>query len=231
MSFIDLVYPKQCVGCRKKGRFFCHKCIKLVRLRENLVCPECNRRSIGGVVHYGCRQEFSLDGLVSLFSYRGMVRLGVQELKYRMIKEIEKEFVGIFSAAIKEKIKSGQARELVKFLKSRPVIVPVPLYWRRENWRGFNQAEVVVKMLTRGFSLKMIEDWIVRVRKTKSQMRLSKGERRENVKGVFRVKDNRKIENVLLVDDVWTTGATMRAVGEVLKKAGVKQVWGLTLAR
>lgn len=210
-----------------------------MEIKRDWVCPECNGKSIGGMVHLNCKEKYSLDGLVSLLSYRGLVRMGVKELKYRMIKEIEKDMSSIFAMSIKERIKTNQAQGLVDFLKSRPVVVPMPLYWRRENWRGFNQAEVVAKMLERGFSLELVSDWLVRVRETKEQMRLSKSERVSNVRGVFSVKNkyldgqerNLTYKRVLLVDDVWTTGSTMREAGRVLKKAGVEQVWGLTLAR
>ena len=231
MSLLDLIYPKQCVGCQKRGRYFCVECLRSVRLRRDLICPECNKQAIGGRVHLGCKKIDSLSGLVSLLSYKGMVRRGVHELKYKLVKDIEEELISLFLLIIKSKLKTKQVEEFLEFLKKRPVVVSMPLHWRRENWRGFNQAGMVTEMMVDGLGLERVEDWLEKTRATKAQMRLSKDKRDENVRGVFRVKGGGKYKRVLLVDDVWTTGATMRAAGRILKQAGVKEVWGLTLAR
>ncbi len=231
MSLLGLVYPKQCVGCEKRGRYFCYTCLKSVKLRKDYICPECNKWSLGGRVHLGCKKLDSLEGLVSLLSYKGLVRRGVHGLKYQLVKEMEDELVGIFMETIKQQLKNRQAGELVRFLKTRPVVVAMPLHWRRENWRGFNQAEMVTKMVVDGLGLELLENWLVKVRSSKAQMKLKKDKREENVRGVFQVRGEKKVKRALLVDDVWTTGATMRAASRVLKRAGVKQVWGLTLAR
>lgn len=231
MSLLDLIYPKQCVGCQKRGRYFCFECLRSVRLREDLICPECNKRSIGGMVHLGCKRPDSLDGLVSLLSYKSLVRRGVQALKYRLVKDMEEEMMVMLFELLNKSLKARQLRGLVDFLKKRPVVVPMPLHWRRENWRGFNQAEIVARVLSERLGLELVCDWLVKTRPTKVQMKLKKEKREENVKGVFKVRRVEKIKRALLVDDVWTTGATMRAATKVLKQAGVNQVWGMTLAR
>jgi len=204
--------------------------LRQVRLSEDYVCPECNKLSVGGRVHLRCERPDSLEGLISLLSYKAMVRRGVHVLKYQLVKDMEEELVRIFLLRINKKLKTNQLKELVEFLRLRPVVVAMPLHWRRENWRGFNQAKMVAEMVSEGLGLKMVSDWLVKVRATKAQMRLKKDKREENVKGVFRAR-RRDFKKVLLVDDIWTTGATMRVACRTLKQAGVKQVWGLSLAR
>jgi len=219
------------VGCGRQGRYFCWECLKAVRLRGDWMCPRCNRAAVGGRVHLGCQQRYGLDGLVSLLSYKGMVRLGVQELKYELVRDIEREFLRILAVGMKEKLKDRQGKEWKRFLKKRPVVVGVPLHWRRENWRGFNQAEMVGRWVGEGLGLERAR-WLERKRATRPQVGLKGVSRGENVRWAFRVKRLGELpRRVLLVDDVWTTGATMRAGSQALKRAGVREVWGLSLAR
>jgi len=231
VGIVDLIYPKKCVGCQRKGRYFCWECLRQVRLKTGWICSECNRIGVRGAVHLGCKRKYSLDGLVSLLSYKGLVRLGIHRLKYDFLKDVETELLEILGESLKIKLKDKREVGLINFLKKKPIVVPVPLYWRRENWRGFNQAEIVGKMLVNLLGLEM-KKILVRRRLTSPQIKLDKKAREKNVKRVFEIERGILVpERVLLVDDVWTTGATMRAGGRSLKKAGVKEVWGLSLAR
>lgn len=120
-----------------------------------------------------------------------------------------------------------------RFLLNRPTIVPVPLYWIRKLTRGYNQAEILGERLA--FALRLpYTNLLKRSKMTKAQFGLKKDEREQNVEHAFTLKEPNKtipITSVILIDDVWTTGATMRACTKVLKKAGVKEVWALTIAR
>ena len=201
-------------------------------MRQKGVCPECGRESWGGEVHLGCRKRYGLDGLVSLLSYQGLVRAGVYNLKYRLVRDLEPELREMVIAGIGEIVVKRQGRKLRRFLRQRPGVVAVPLYWRRRNWRGFNQAEVVARMVAGSLGLELLTGMMERRRQTQVQAKLGQKERRENVRQAFKVKEREAVmKRVLVVDDVWTTGETMRAVGRELKKAGAKEVWGLSLAR
>ena len=225
------LYPKKCVGCQSWGKYFCDSCLKRVRVDEVWRCPECSKASIGGVRHLYCKESDELDGLVSFLPYRGVIGAGVRSLKYRFLKKIEEDLYKIFVGAVRGKLKGGQAKGLIDFLKIKPVVVPVPLYWRKHNFRGFNQAEIVGEMTAKLFGLEINDVFLVRRKETKPQAKLNKSERVANLKLAFGVRKSKKIDNVLLVDDVWTTGETMRSASKTLKEAGVKKVWGLTLAR
>ncbi|MFH2061740.1 MAG: double zinc ribbon domain-containing protein, partial [Candidatus Beckwithbacteria bacterium] len=65
MGLVSFLYPRQCVGCKKNGKYFCDRCLSKVRLDDEWRCSECNEKSIGGVTHFGCRNKDSLDGMVS----------------------------------------------------------------------------------------------------------------------------------------------------------------------
>jgi len=147
------------------------------------------------------------------------------------MKDLESEFLKIFGLSVKEKLKDRQGVEFKKFLRKKPTVVSVPLHWRRENWRGFNQAEMIGRWVGEGLGLELV-DMLERKRASQPQTKLGRKERRENVRWAFGVRRGVvAAKRVLLVDDVWTTGATMRAGSQALKRAGVKEVWGLTLAR
>ncbi|MFH0863755.1 MAG: ComF family protein [Candidatus Gottesmanbacteria bacterium] len=115
------------------------------------------------------------------------------------------------------------------------ILVPVPLHWRRENWRGFNQSEVLGKILAQKLDVKFIPDLLIRKKFTQPQVELKGDERQKNIQNAFTLNHNSSFiihnSNIIVFDDVWTTGSTLRSCGRVLKEAGVKKVWGMTLAR
>jgi ComF family protein len=112
------------------------------------------------------------------------------------------------------------------------VIVPVPLHTRRLRERGYNQAALLARELGKGVGLPVLEDAVARVRYTSPQVDLNAEERKENVQGAFHCPTDRVAgKSVLLVDDVYTTGATLEACSLALKQRGVLTVWALTLAR
>jgi len=229
---LDWLYPKKCVGCGEMGKYFCDECLRQLVIEDGAVCPECNRLSVGGAVHRGCVRKWSMEGLVSWWQFSKIVRLGIHEWKYRWLKDAEKEFQALWQKTVQWRWRSDEVSKWKIFLKQKPVVVAVPLYWRRENWRGFNQAEVIAKWVSQQWGLEEVKDWLRRERAAGFQAGLSKQERQKNVLQVFKASGGGlQVKRVLLIDDVWTTGATMRACSKVLKKAGVNKVWGMTLAR
>jgi competence protein ComFC len=112
------------------------------------------------------------------------------------------------------------------------VIVPVPLHPRRLRERGYNQATLLARELGKGVDLPVLENVLIRVRDTSPQVDLSAEERKENVREAFHCPDDRLAgKDVLLIDDVYTTGATLEACSLALRQRGVRTVWAFTLAR
>ena len=111
-------------------------------------------------------------------------------------------------------------------------IVPVPLHPNRLRQRGYNQSTLLARELSARASLPVVDDCLERVRDTPAQMHLPARQRLTNVHGAFCARDRRLAgATVLLVDDVCTTGATLEACADALKRAKVRSVWGLALAR
>lgn len=124
----------------------------------------------------------------------------------------------------------GKSKEL---WKGTEVVVPVPLHPKKKRKRGFNQAEIIARELAKIKGVALVKDALAKVRVTPAQTSLLAEERRQNVKGAFGLKRREKIEgkSVLLVDDVYTTGSTIRECSTVLKAGGAKEVRALTLAQ
>ncbi len=160
---------------------------------------------------------------VSLGPYGGALRAAIHELKYHGRRRV--------AARLAEELWSvGRVREM---LVPPAVLVPVPLHAKRERQRGFNQAEQIARRLARRAGLRVVSRALIRNRDTATQTGLSAAARRRNVAGAFSVKSPRQLRDtpVILVDDVYTTGATTRACAHVLRLAGAPGVRVLTVAR
>lgn len=227
---LELIFPKHCVGCKKFGKYFCDSCLKNI-IQGELICPVCYKQALGGQTHPICVKKYVLDGLWSLGLFEGALRRAIIDLKYHFVRALSDELLNLvleywarYQPVILDQIKRDHGQNWL--------VVPVPLYKTRLNWRGFNQSELLAKKLAISLNLKYAAV-LARVKSTTPQVKLKGKGRYQNVKGVFKVIENCKLknENYLLVDDVWTTGSTLKECCYQLKKAGAKTVWAITLAR
>jgi len=227
---LDLLFPKKCVGCQKEGQYFCQDCIGNI-LQTDLVCPKCEKLAMGGQTHPICRRPFGLDGLWSLGIYQDPLRSAIQTLKYKRVKELAEVLVNI-TLEYWARYQTFVFDQIKKDGGTGWVVVPVPLFWWRENSRGYNQSAEIGQLLASKLGLEYAKD-LQRVRYTKSQVRLKGKERHQNIRNAFSLSNNHEpiTNNVLLIDDVWTTGSTLRECCYILKRSGAKKVWALTLAR
>lgn len=230
-ALFDLIFPRRCVGCGQWGNNFCHECHKKI-VPAFYLCPVCEKPAFGGMTHPQCLTKYSLDGLVSLFRYKPPLKNLIFKLKYRFLFSLQKEIDFLLIKELKKRFKEPAGKIFKSFLKEKLMLVPVPLHFWRENWRGFNQAELLCQAVAREFNLVICEDLLQRTRFTAPQSLLDKKTRETNIKGIFKINPEKKLpEKVLLVDDVWTTGSTLKTCGTLLKRKGVKEVWAFTLAR
>ncbi len=226
MDIVDLFFPRQCLGCKRTGRYICSICLG-EHLAGKQFCPICNRPSIDGVTHIKCKKPHGLDGLYYAWRYKGAVRKAIIGLKYRYAKQIAREFSEDLSKII--------AKDRFLFPK-KVLLTPIPLYWFKRNQRGFNQAEEVGNIISRNLDWDYEPDLLIRKRHKRPQSELRKSERMKNIRGVFTLNpilDKQIIGNqpLILFDDVYTTGSTLKEAAKVLKRSGASEVWGLTLAR
>jgi ComF family protein len=218
----------------------------MVQTIKPQVCPVCERPAIGGATHPRCKTRYSLDGLISFFVYDGPVKQAIKDLKYRFVTDLADELISFIDwrAEVGTKILCGTKnipfRSWQNFVPSRTpnfsnyIITPVPLHPSRLRWRGFNQSEMLGGLIADKLKINFVPNLLVRKKSSRPQVELRGKARKENIVNAFSVTPNIPISqypDVVLFDDVWTTGATLRTCGAVLKKAGAKWVWGLTLAR
>lgn len=223
----DFLFPKRCVGCFKKGTYFCKSCLKEVKEAPSF-CPVCGESSIDGVTHFKCLKKFSLDGIICVWLYRGVIRKGILALKYKFVFDLASDLVSLYLLKLKENYSLNSFKNVI--------LVPVPLSKKRLNWRGFNQTELLGKMIASYFGFKFSSNLILRKKFNRPQAGLEKKERKKNIKGAFDINPQfRKILSddlqILLFDDIYTTGSTLKEACRVLKRKGFKNVWGLVLAR
>jgi ComF family protein len=219
VSLLDFIFPKRCVNCGAYGAYLCKKCVLRVEFVEHPVCPVCQRQAIGGKVHPICRTKYSLDGLVAAAKYRGPVKPLISKLKYKYVSDIGEVLVNLIAQNF-WRYEAGQKLKLV----------PIPLHKRRKNWRGFNQAEVIASIISAKFGVG-VSNILVRVIETKTQVGLKAEDRKKNVKDAFGLAGSVDRDVVyILVDDVFTTGATMNEACRVMKRAGAREVWAMVVA-
>jgi len=210
------------VGCGCMGEFICLECRrKLPRLAPPL-CPKCGKPQTHGLLCANCwREPSQIDGIRSIFPFEGAVRQAIYELKYYNLKAIS----------------ANLAELLVDYLKVNPlpgeVLVPVPLHPKRLKERGYNHSSLLSRELGKLINLAVVDNCLVRLKHSLPQARAKTvTERRRNVANAFFCQDTRlKGKQVLLIDDVCTSGATLEACAVALKNGGAIWVWGLTLAR
>lgn len=225
MGIVDLLFPKKCLGCGRDGDFICSSCISKMNLLKP-VCPECMRPSVDGFTHVTCQKAWGLSGLVVLWPHGGVVRKAIIKLKYNYAQAVSGDL----------------AKEIRKVLKSKMVVLPrnillmpAPVHKSRGNVRGFNQSEELGRLIAQKMNWKFIPDLVIRKINTIPQTSLKREHRLRNLRGAFSLNskyDLDKINNftVLVFDDVWTTGATIREIAKVLKRKGIKKVWGFAVA-
>ncbi|MEK7164141.1 MAG: ComF family protein [Patescibacteria group bacterium] len=203
MNFLDFLFPKKCIGCGRLGEYVCETC------------------------SVGMWEEEQLPGLTCLWAYEGLARKLISKAKYDGRYDYIKELV----IRSQELVKRKEFHNFRKFLETRPIVVPVPLHKNRLRERGFNQSLVIAKTVCEVWHLEL-NDCLIRVKDTGHQVGRTRSERLKALKNAFTLRPESCVLNsVLLVDDVWTTGATMNECKKTLLKAGVKKVWGFVLAR
>lgn len=221
----DFLFPKQCIGCGAFGSYFCPSCFKKIHFVTSGICPVCERQSVYGTTHPFCQSRYGIDGLSSVAIYEGLMKLAIRKFKYKPWLSHLGETLGLILANI----------SYFTIPKGDWIITAVPLHIRKEKERGFNQAEILGKVIGERLGHKFVPDILLRQKEMKIQAKLSEEERKKNIAGAFVLNRNNLFsvlgKSIIIVDDVWTTGATLRMCANVLKRGGVKRVWGLTLAR
>ncbi|MGQ9583927.1 MAG: double zinc ribbon domain-containing protein [Anaerolineae bacterium] len=218
---LDLLFPPRCGGCNSLGHWLCPQCREALAWLEPPLCTQCGIPLRDGSLCRACANHpLPYLHIRSAVFFEGAARQAVHRLKY----------VGraALAAALAQVMLEAWEREHVLV----QAVVPVPLHPERLRERGYNQAEVLARQLARLTSLPLVEAGLRRTRNTPPQVGLSMLERQRNVEGAFWCQERQfEGQTVLLVDDVCTTGSTLRAAAQALHQGGAVEIWALTLAR
>ncbi len=219
---LDLLFPQWCVGCGKEGDFICSSCRRSLPRIMPLLCPRCGKPQPSGILCPGCiNWRAEIDGIRSPFQFDGIMRQAIHQLKYKNLRALVEPLAALLNDYLITNPLPGE------------VLVPVPLHRKRLRERGYNQSGLLAKELGKLLNLPIVDDCLTRQQHAPPQARTSTiEERRNNVAAAFACRDYRlRDKQVLLIDDVSTSGATLDACATALKANGATSVWGLVLAR
>jgi len=210
-TILTIVFPANCLSCGKNGTDLCLKCL--------VDSPQAEREN--------------LKWVFSLFDYRHPpIKKAVWFLKYKGKKNLARVFAEVMRDRIVEELADLSILENFR----EPLLVPVPLAPKRKRERGFNQAELICKKLIeldKNKNFKLEKNVLIKPKDTEHQARIeNRSERLKNIVGSFSIKNPERIKNrnIILIDDVTTTGATLNEARKVLKQAGAKKIIAFTVA-
>jgi len=206
---LNILFPVECLGCYQLGEIICQKCLdKIIILNK----WESNL--------------YSLEKIVTIFDYKQpLLKKTIKSFKYPPYNlNILKKLSPIFIKCLKQSPLS-----LDYLIKNKFILVPIPLFKRKLAKRGFNQADLIAQELATAFNLPL-KKCLKKIKNTPSQTNLSREQRKLNIQNIFKIQGELS-PNIILIDDVLTTGATLEQAAKILHQAGVKKIWAIVLAQ
>lgn len=204
------------------GGYYCADCEKTLPRNDLLICGHCGRHVFNPEEYcYSCRgRETGFEKARSVFVYAEPIKKMIADFKYRGMRYLSEVFA------------SDMAKLYYKSFFNSDVIVFPPMSEERLRERGYNQAELLAEELSALINVPVAKGALVKVKETERQATLSAEERKRNLSGTFKVADSSALKgkNVLIVDDVMTTGATVEAISFLLIKCGAKKTDVLSVA-
>lgn len=224
-------FPKTCFACQKDLPFgdkgwLCAECFSKIGPLE-AACKRCGAPLKNGGAHcYECKgadaKKFACSIIRSALAFSEPVRKLIHGYKYTNHKYLADYFAGFMKDAFNKE----------KEFKGVNLITAIPLHKKRFRARGYNQSALLAETLAKNIGVEYSLSILIRTKNTKTQTKLSKRERAQNMVGAFDCPSGgAKGKTILLVDDVCTTGATLEAAARALKACGAKKVFALVLAR
>lgn len=205
----EYFYPNVCGFCGKliDSGFICVNCMKEIPYE--------------GFSYIPFNQSFCFDELYCNYSYEGIIRSKILDYKFKHKKYLSKTFA------------EGMIYRFKKIKPNFDLIVPVPVHRTRKMERGYNQSELIAKILAKEVGIECNAKVLKKIKRNLKQSKLNKEQRISNVKNIFEIRRSNEIKGktVLLIDDIYTTGATANECSRVLKKAGATKVIVYTVAK
>jgi len=223
---LDLLFPKFCVGCNVEGEWICNKCQEKIVYIKSPLCPKCNRVSEYGKICPKCKKKSKLNGLITATYYiDGPIKEAIHTYKYDGVFDLKYELSNILLKSI---------NNYKCIFDKNWIVIAVPIHKKRFAIRGYNQSELLAKIISKKLNIPLQNNLLIKsTYNPKTQAKSNKKERLISLINSFSWVGQNEIKNkkILLVDDVYTTGATMEECAKILKTNGAKQVWGLAIAK
>ena len=223
----DLLFPRRCPVCdrpvRPSGELICPECESDVRYICSPFCMKCGKSLDSDekeLCHDCTVRRHVFDSGRSLFEYRSICS-SVYAFKYKGRQEYAEYYGDRISEMLGKVILSWKPDALI----------PVPIHESRRRERGYNQSDVLAKAIGKRIDIPVYTDWISRCRNTAPQKELEPAERQKNLKMAFKIiLDDVKLNSIVIIDDIYTTGSTIDNVAQCAKDAGVKKIYFITLS-
>lgn len=230
---LDLVFPKICLKCQLENEIICDKCLQSIEPLAIQYCPVCEKSvTENGILCSDCKSKSApICQMIASASYKDrLLSRAIHTFKYRFVSGLSYPLGRIMLEGLKRNL-----REPID------IIIPVPLHPRRLRWRGFNQAQLLARFISQnllpGMEIPVVCDVVFRKKYTPPQMKIRNYQQRlENLKDSFVASDKLrpnhfKKKNILLVDDICTTGATIFECAKTLQMLKPKKIIATVLAR
>lgn len=241
-KLLDILFPRLCFGCGQavfqKDALLCGSCFSKIPIYQTLFCAVCHARLPDGKKF--CHKDAQYI-LAAATNYEDPVKKLIWELKYnKKLAALEPltKIAEIYFDNLVRPTPTPEGRGSDFRLFSRNVgvdlILPIPLHPKKERQRGFNQSALIAKAIAEKLKLPLAENLLIKIKNTLPQMAIQdRKQREENIVGTLLVKNPAEIagKNILVVDDVTTTGSTFREVASVLKSAGAKKIIAFAIAK
>lgn len=223
--FVKRIFPKECFNCSREGEWFCDICSELLPTHNHKQCLFCGSESQKNGLCANCVKDTGISLAFAAFDYN-------DEVIAKAIKKFKYSFVVSVGEKLAELLVNEFNRSDFKInYSSDCVIVPVPLSQKRLNWRGFNQSEILAKTLGKNLKIGIVKD-LKKKKDTKQQAELSAEARLNNLSAAFSWQGEPLLgKTVIIIDDVLTTGSTVKEIAKELKKANVKRIGVIVLAK
>lgn len=220
MSLIlDFIFPKSCSICCKKGSYLCNRCKKLL-IRNLPECYICRKVSKNYKTHKNCKFKlsYSYNSIFVAWQYNKLSSIFLRKYKYVGIYDIKELLGEIIPPLLKD----------FDYIKGNNLVIPVPISHRRLQERGFNQTEYIAQIIAKELSCTYMNNIIINTdNSSEHQASLSKEERKCLLKNRFSIPnyfDFTSYDNIIIVDDVITTGSTLEEISKCIKKACNKDI-------
>lgn len=225
-SLLNLLFPPRCVACQRTGELFCDLCAQRVQPIGKPVCPCCGQPQAHADICASCLtlpEEARLIARACAI-HASPLREAIHAFKYGNQPQL--------APLLARYLHASYANELLSSIFINvSAIAPVPLHPNRERTRGYNQSALLARCLAQQTGIPLYEHLLCRVRDTQPQVGKNYRERQQNVTDSFAADPAVSGMTLLLIDDVYTTGATLRACASAARRVGAREVCALTLAR